>query len=187
MIGQVKLVGKTCPVCGKVFEPTPPLRPNVTDREFYGGRVKFFKEVTCDCRAVYDLCIERRFSYGEDKLMVIDMIEKQKGTPLAQIKREEEERLYREAEVKAIEAVHTAVQEGGSLPTLKQREEIKRQTVLATIPDTEAKIATLTTFTTKELRAMCRHRKIKFYVTESKQELAKKLLAADPSLVVAHE
>ena len=75
MIGKVTLVGSNkCPICGKEFFPTPPLRPNVQDREFYGGRVNFFKEVECDCTGKYDLCIEKKYVRGEDRLEVINMI-----------------------------------------------------------------------------------------------------------------
>ena len=188
MIGKVVLTGSNkCPICGKEFTATPPLRPNVVDREFYGGRIKFFKEVSCDCRAIYDLCIERKFDKGEDKLNVLNMIVLKEGTPLDQIKKEEMEKAQAEAEAKAIEAVHQAVEEKGDVPTLKQRQEIKRQTILATIVDKDEKIATLKTFTTKELRTMCKRRKLKFNVTESKEKLAERLLEYDPSLVVAHE
>ena len=93
----------------------------------------------------------------------------------------------KKAEAKAIEAVHEAVAQGGDVPTLKQRTEIKTQTILANILDADTKIETLTHLTTKELRTMCRRRKIKFYVTEPKVELAKKLVAYDPSVVVAPE
>ena len=187
----MKLAGKgnKCPVCGQEFFAIPPLRPNTKDREFYGGRVRFFKEVDCDCTAKYDLCIEQKYNSrtAMDETNVIDLIILKEGVPLAQLKREKEAQLAKEAEAKAIEAVHAAIEEGGTLPTLKQREEIKKQTVLATILDKDEKIKTLTTFTTKELRAMCRRRKIKILVTEGKTQLAEKLLAYDPTMVVAHE
>ena len=185
---MMRLAGSgKCPTCGKEFLPTPPLRPNIKDREFYGGRIKFFKEVECDCTAKYDLCIEEKYNGEENKLKVIDLIILKDGVPLAQLKKEAEEKAAAEAEIKAVEAVHEAIEQGGSLPTLKQREEIKRQTVLATIIDSEEKLKTLTTFTTKELRTMCKRRKLKCYATESKQALAEKLLCYDPTMVVAHE
>lgn len=188
MIGKVILTGgNKCPICGKEFTATAPLRPNVKDREFYGGRIKFFKEVECDCKAKYDLCIEERYSLGENKLNVINMIVLKEGVPLQELRRQEMEKAQAEAEAKAIEAVHQAVEEKGDVPTLKQRQEIKRQTILATIIDKDEKIATLKTFTTKELRTMCKRRKLKFNVTESKEKLAERLLEYDPSLVVAHE
>lgn len=184
----MKLVGSNkCPICGKEFYATPPLRPNVKDREFYGGRVKFFKEVECDCTAKYDLCIEKRVGRDGEKTEVIDLIVLKEGVPLAQLKREQEAKVAAEAEQKAIEAVHQAIEEQGNVPTLKQREEIKKQTVLATIIDKDEKIKTLTTFTTKELRTMCKRRKLKFNATDSKVALAEKLLYYDPSMVVAHE
>lgn len=77
MIGKVKLVGgNKCPTCGKEFLPTPPLRPNIEDREFYGGRIKFFKKVVCDCTAEYDLCIEKKYNSQkcEEEFNVINMI-----------------------------------------------------------------------------------------------------------------
>lgn len=185
---KVVLVGSNkCPICGKEFLPTPPLRPNIKDREFYGGRVNFFKEVECDCQGKYDLCVERRFKNGEDVLEVINMIVLKEGTPLEELKKREQEARLQEAEAKAVEAVHQAVEEKGDVPTLKQREEIKRQVVLATVVDKEAKIETLTHLTTKELRTMCKRRHLRYNATETKAKLAEKLIAYDPSVVVAGE
>lgn len=187
MIGKVSLVGgNKCPICGKVFEATPPLIPNVEDREFYGGRIKFFKDVECDCTAKYKLCIEQKFGVDRQELNVINMIVLKVGIPIEEARRRQMAKVQEEAEAKAIEAVHQAVVEEGEVPTLKQRQEIKRQVVLATIVDKDEKIKTLTFHTIKELRAMCRHRKLKFAVTENKVKLAEKLLAYDPSLVVAN-
>ena len=90
-----------------------------------------------------------------------------------------------EAEAEAIKAVHEAVETGGEVPTLKQRNEIKTQTILANIVDSDAKIETLTHLTTKELRVMCKRRKLRYNATESKKKLAEKLVAYDPSVVVA--
>jgi hypothetical protein len=185
---MMKLAGSNvCPICGKEFTPTPPLRPNVKDKEFYGGRIKFFKEVECECTAKYDLCIEEKYIAGDNKLRVIDLIVLKEGVPLAQLRKEAEERARAEAEVKAVEAVHEAIEQKGDVPTLKQREDIKRQTILATILDKDTKIETLTTFTTKELRTMCKRRKLRYNANESKKVLAEKLLAYDPTMVVAHE
>lgn len=179
--------GNKCPTCGKIFKAEPPLVPNL-DREFYGGRVKFFKEVECDCQAKYKLCIERKFSYktSEEELNVINMIIEKVGTPLEVLKKQEMDKLQEQAEAKAIEAVHEAIVEGGNVPTLKQRQEIKQQTILATILDKDTKIETLCVHTIKELRIMCKRRKIKFNATEPKKALAEKLLAYDPSMVVAN-
>jgi len=177
------ILGDTCPVCGKKHLPTPPLKPNL-DKEFFGGRVSFLKDVTCDCTAEYELCIERRFYYGEDRLDVIGMQEKKKGIPMEEVRKQEQARVTAEAEAKAIEAVRQASEENGEVPTLKQRQEIKRQVVLAAVPGLEEKIRTLTLMTQRELRIMCKRRKIKYAVTETKQKLAEKLLEYDPSLVV---
>lgn len=179
--------GNKCPTCGKIFKAEPPLVPNL-DREFYGGRVKFFKEVECDCQAKYKLCIERKFSYktSEEELNVINMIIEKVGTPLEVLRKQEMDKLQEQAEAKAIEAVHEAIVEGGNVPTLKQRQEIKQQTILATILDKDTKIETLCVHTIKELRIMCKRRKIKFNATEPKKALAEKLLAYDPSMVVAN-
>ena len=186
MTGKVVLVGSNkCPICGKEFLPIPPLRPNVSDREFYGGRIAFFKTVECDCKAKYDLCIEKRFTLGEDRLEVINMIVLKEGIPLDELRKMELEEAHEEAEAKAVEAVHQAIVEEGDVPTLKQRQEIKRQTILATIVDSEQKINTLTYLTIKELRTMCKRRRIKFNATENKRKLAEKLIADDPSLVIA--
>jgi len=54
------LHGRICPECGKEWEAEGDLVPNVKDREFYGGRIKFFKEVICDCDKRYVLLIGRK-------------------------------------------------------------------------------------------------------------------------------
>lgn len=189
MIGRVTLAGgNKCPTCGKVFSAEQPLEPNIEDREFYGGRIKFFKNVDCDCTAKYRLCIEKKFNSlkAEEELAVINMIVLQPGIPLEQLRKEEDAKRQEEAEAKALEAVHKAVEEKGDIPTLQQRQEIKRQTILATVVDKDAKIETLTHLTTHELQVMCKKRKIKFAVRDSKVQLAEKLLADDPALVVAN-
>lgn len=184
MIGRVILVGSNkCPICGQEFMPTPPLRPNVKDKEFYGGRVAFFKEVECRCRAKYDLCIEKRFRLGEDRLEVINMIVLEEGTPLEEIKKEEDAKLRLEADQAANEAVAKAIEEKGDLPTLQQREEIKRQVVLATIEGKEEKIQKLKVFTEKELKAKCKHRKLRVTNKDNKTTLAEKLLEYDPNII----
>lgn len=182
MKGRVILTGgNKCPTCGKTFEAEAPLTPNSENREFYGGRVKFFKDVECDCGAKYKLCIERKFNSlkAEDELTVINMIIEQEGTPIMK-------QVEKTVDEKVSELVKQATEEHGSLPTLKARQEIKTQTILASIVDVETKINTLTLHTIKELRIMCRQRKLKFSVTENKRALAEKLLAKDPSLVVAN-
>ena len=189
MIGKVSLTGgNKCPVCGKELKPEPPLIPNTEDREFYCGRVKFFKEVDCDCMAKYKLCIEKKFNSVtvEDELKVIDMIVLKQGVSVAEARKQEEARIAAEAEQKAIEAVHQAIEEQGNVPTLKQREEIKKQTVLATIINPEEKINTLMQMTVKELQIMCKRRKLRYYKKDNKRTLAETLLAYDPSLVVAN-
>lgn len=189
MIGKVQLAGgPKCPICGKEFSAEPPLTPNIEDREFYGGRVKFFKDVDCDCTAKYKLCISKSFNpmKGEEEFQVINMIVEKVGVPLEQLRKEEDEKRQADAETKAIEAVHQAIEEKGEVPSLKQRQEIKRQTILATVVDKDAKIETLTHLTTHELQVMCKKRKIKFAVRDSKVQLAEKLLADDPSVVVAN-
>lgn len=188
MIGKVILTGgNKCPLCGKVFTAEPPLKPNIEDRSFYGGRVKYFKEVECDCTAIYNLCIERKFNHinSEEELNVINMIVIKEGKSLEEAKKEKEEAIQKEAEAKAMEAVAQAIEEKGDLPTLKQRNEIKTQTILATIVDAETKLNTLCVYTTKELQTMLKHRKIKFNKRDNKRHLAEILLAKDPSVVVA--
>ena len=71
------------------------------------------------------------------------MIVLKPGTSVEDAKRQEEERLAQEAEQKTLEAVHKAFEEKGAIPTLKERDEIKKQVVLATIADPEEKINTL--------------------------------------------
>lgn len=67
--------GNVCPLCGKEWEAEGNLIPNTKDRDFYGGRVKFFKDVTCDCNTKYTLCIGKRDTpEGGLVYPVIDMI-----------------------------------------------------------------------------------------------------------------
>lgn len=189
MIGKVILTGgDKCPTCGKVFTAEPPLKPNTEDREFYGGRIKFFKDVACDCRARYRLCIERKYNSmtSNEELKVLNMIVLQEGTPLEVLKKQEMDRLQAEAEAKAIELVSEAAENRERFPHLAEREEIKKQTVLATIIDKDEKIKTLCAFTSKELQVMCKRRKLKFNKRDTKIKLAETLLAYDPSLVVAN-
>lgn len=190
MIGKVILAGSNkCPTCGKEFDAKPPMKPNLEDKSFYGGRVGYFKDVECDCLAKYKLCIERRFNYktSEEELKVINMIIEKEGKPLDEAaieklnrKREEERKV---AEEKAAE-VEALMAEGNS--TVKRRNEAKKQKILATIVDRDKKIATLMVHTQHELQVMCKRRKIKYAVKDSKLELAETLLAYDPNMVVAN-
>ena len=188
MIRTVRLIGSNkCPVCGKEFFATPPLRPNIEDREFYGGRIKFFKNVYCDCLAQYDLCIEKKFNSVKvaEEFNVIDMIELKRGTPLEELREREAQKIFMEAGEKTREDVAKLTEEKGTLPTLGQRKEIQRQNVLATIVDVDTKVETMCLHTVKELQTMCRKRRIKYSKNDTKQKLAQKLIAYDPSLVVA--
>lgn len=182
MIGKVILTGgNKCPTCGKVFTAEAPLVPNTEDREFYGGRIKFFKEVHCDCGANYKLCIEKKFNsmQAEEELKVINMIIMNEGTPIIK-------EIEKTVDEKMAEAVKQAKEERGALPTLGQRQELKKQTILASIIDLDVKIDTLCLHTLKELQIMCRQRKLKVGTKDNKKKLAEKLLAYDPNLVVAN-
>lgn len=183
----MKLVGSNkCPTCGKEFLPIPPLRPNVKDREFYGGRVKFFKEVECDCRAKYDLCIEERETMDGKKQSVIDMIVLADGRPLEVVAEEKKQEAQAASDQRAQEAIEDAIFAAGDSPKLSQRNEIKKQQILATIVDRDAKIATLMAYTTHELQSMCRRRKLRVQARWNKKQIAETLLAYDPSVVVAN-
>lgn len=192
MIGKVTLVGgNKCPVCGKEFFATPPLRPNIEDREFYGGRVKFFKKVTCDCLGEYDLCIEKKFNpvKVEEEFNVINMILLKEGLPLEkveEIKLDEKKQAELELEAKTRQEVARMTEETGKMPLLSQRLEVKKQNVLATVVDLNTKIETLSLRTKQELQNMCKKRKIKFSVNWSKADYARALLAHNPDLVVAN-
>lgn len=66
--------GNKCPKCGKEFEAEGNLIPNTKDREFYGGRIKYFKRVVCDCDTRYILLIGKKDTpRGELEYPVIDM------------------------------------------------------------------------------------------------------------------
>lgn len=189
MIGKVSLTGgNKCPICGTTFEATPPLKPNVEDREFYGGRVKFFKDVDCKCQAKYRLCIEKKYNSEkcEEELKVINMIVEKVGTTVKEQTRKEFAEIKEEAVAKAVEAIEEAVASGDKIPTLGERREIKKQTVLATIVDKDEKVKTLTAFTTKELQTMCKRRRLKFNKKDNKTKLAETLLAYDPSVVISN-
>lgn len=182
-LGKVMLTGgNKCPICGKVFEATPPLMPNVKDRDFYGGRVKFFKQVTCDCTGEYVLCVEKKLESAK----VINMIVVKEGIPLAELKKIEGEKIKEEAEESAAQALSEIIEDTGEVPTLKQRTEIKNQHILATVIDKDAKIETLMHLTIRELQTMCKRRKLKFNKKDNKTKLAEKLLIYDPSVVIAN-
>lgn len=67
--------GNECPLCGKKWKAEGDLVPNTKDREFYGGRVKFFKNVTCECKTKYTLCVGKKETpEGNIEYPVIDMI-----------------------------------------------------------------------------------------------------------------
>ena len=120
----------------------------------------------------------------EEEFNVINMIVLKEGRPIEEIEREKHEALEIEANQKALEAIEKAREEGGRSPSLKERQEIRREVVLATIIDKDAKMAALTHMTVKELRRMCKLRKIKYLATENKTTLAEKLLVYDPAVVV---
>lgn len=168
--------GNKCPICGKEFEATPPLVPNTTDREFYGGRIKFFKEVDCDCTARYKLCIEQRYNRAETKeeLNVIDMIVLKEGIP-------NEERYKNMAQ----KIIHERFEEGKT-PTKREREEIRKEVVLANILDLDTKVQTLCMHTLTELQLICRANKVKYTEKMNKTQIAKLLLAKNPNLVEAN-
>lgn len=178
---DVKLVGSNiCPYCGKVFEAEAPLTPNTKRREFYGGRIKFFKDVDCDCEAKYRLCIESKFNSKEvtQELKVIDMIILEKGKTKEEREKELQEKIDKEAKDKIHELF-----ESGEAPTQNEREKIKNEVVLANIVDLDTKIETLCYHTKLELRAMCQREKVKYAERDDKTVLAKKLLLKNPNLV----
>ena len=171
-----------CPNCGKTFEPEPPLVPNTKEREFYGGRIKFFKDVDCDCTAKYRLCIESKFNSNEvrQELKVIDMIVLEPGKTVEELEQMKQQKIEDEANQKIHEQF-----ESGKIPTLAEREKIKKEVVLANIVDLDTKIETLCFHTTAELRLMCEINKVKYTNKDNKETLARKLLAKDPNLVSA--
>lgn len=190
MIGKVVLTGgNKCPTCGKEFTAEAPLIPNTMDREFYGGRIKFFKDVECDCLAKYKLCIEKKFDpvAVEEKLNVINMIVEKEGKKLDEAaieklnRKREEERAEAQRKIDEAEALAA---EGNY--NIKRKNEAKKQKILATIIDKDKKIATLMAHTQHELQVMCKRRKLKFANHDSKLELAETLLAYDPEMVVAN-
>ena len=176
--------GNKCPVCGKEFQPTPPLIPNVKMKEFYGGRIKFFKEVRCDCTAEYRLCIEQRFDPKEAQnvLKVLDMIVLKPGLTEEELQEKKTEEINAQVEDK----IHQAFEEG-RFPSLKEREKMKKETVLANIVDLDTKIETLCYHTLLELQVMCKQEKVKFAKRDSKKDIARKLLAKNPNLVTAEK
>ncbi len=170
--------GNICPICGKEWKAEGDLIPNTKDKEFYGGRVSFFKEVVCDCKTKYNLCIEtKQDRMGHKAYPVIDMIIEADAETMKSIE---------EAEARKVK--YDIIQKNGeTYMTKEQKQEAKIQNVLATVIDKDTKIEKLLELTTNELRAIAKKRHVKFKVTESKQALAEKLLASDPSLVVAQQ
>lgn len=175
----MKLIGSNkCPICGKEWAAEGNLVPNTKDRDFYGGRVKFFKEVICECKTKYTLCVEvKEDRQGKRTFPVIDMIVSADAETIKSIE---------EAEARKVK--YDIIQKNGeTYMTKEQKQEAKIQNVLATVIDKDTKIEKLLELTTNELRGIAKKRHVKFKVTESKQALAEKLLAADPSLVVAQQ
>lgn len=73
---MIKLLhGNQCPRCMKVWEANGDLIPNTKDRDFYGGRVKFFKKVICDCDQKYVLLIGMKDTNKGREYPVIDIAE----------------------------------------------------------------------------------------------------------------
>ena len=172
--------GNKCPVCGKEFFPTPPITPNLKEKEFYGGRVSFFKTVDCDCTAKYRLCIDKKYDNkeGRDVFRVIDMEVLQEGIPLDELA--VENRVREELQGNDTPTRESAVSITEKLAT---KDALKKQAVLATIVDLDTKIETLCYHTVAELKTMCKRRKLRYTNRDSKAELARTLLAYDPSLV----
>lgn len=180
--------GNKCPICGKVFTAEAPLKPNVENREFYGGRVHFFKDVDCDCTAKYRLCIEKRFNPVKvaEEFNVINMIVLKAGDPAEEPKKKTFEKVKEEKTEQVVEETLEAALSGERFPSLAERKEERKQAILATIADKDEKIQTLMNFTTKELQTMCRRRRLKFNKKDNKSKLAETLLAYDEALVVAN-
>ena len=150
--------------CGNEFTVDAPLIPNVKDREFYGGRINFFKEVKCDCGKEYVLCIEKSFSSQDGfGLNIVDMIDTtDEAAPLETLK--------------------------GRVKPVEKKEEEKIDTserTLTTVVSRELQVEKLKLLTMNELHTLCKQNKIKFKVTESKATLIDRLLDNNPSLVVA--
>ena len=151
--------------CGKEFDTFGNLIPNVKDKEFYGGRISFFKEVTCDCGKEYILLIEKYFDHKEGMAMrIIDMIDMTDETsyPINTIQKKVKPK-EKELEDRIDTVEHT----------------------LTKVLTRETQVEALKTRTQKELQDLCREHKIKFKITESKLTLIDKLLDAIPDLVVA--
>jgi len=151
----------------RIFNTDGTLIPNVRDKEFYGGRVNFFKEVKCDCGREYILLIEKNFSYdGGMGFNIIDMVDitDEKEYPFETLKKRQ----------KPKEKV------------LEERIDTVEHT-LTTVINKEVKVEKMKLLTMKELQTLCRENKLKFKVTESKLSLIDKLLEANPNLVIASE
>jgi ribonuclease P protein component len=120
-----------CPVCGKVFVVEPPVIPNkapLEEREqFYGGRVHFFKDLVCDCTAEYKALIEKKLVGCEEQLNIIDMIIEKEGVPLDDLARQKLKEAEEMGVQKALQAVHEAIQNNTVMPTITERNKIKRQ------------------------------------------------------------
>lgn len=170
--------GNECPLCFKRWEAKGNLIPNTKDRDFYGGRVKFFKDVVCDCNTKYTLCIGMKDrDDGGKEYPVIDMIIKASA---------EEMKSIQEAQAKKLN--YQIMQKNGDIYKSKAEKEAEaREKVLVTIVDRDTKIEKLKELTTNEIRAQLKKRNVKFKVTEPKEILVERLLAKDPNVVVAQE
>lgn len=227
---MIKLTGKknVCPVCGKVFSIAPPLVAYTNKEygeEFYGGRVKFTKEVVCKCTARYKELIERKLGPDGELFEIIDMVilkpgikldsegypiidaklKEVKEKPKAELKDESKEEVEPKTDEETDEADEDEAEEESKdeseeesqtpRTTLKngvtrmlrpeQRKMLRQEAVLATVVDLDSKIETLTHLTMKELKTMCKRRKVPFGLSPTKQSLARRLLLNNPELVVA--
>lgn len=156
--------GNRCPKCGKSWEVSGEMQPNTYDRDFYGGRVKFFQEVKCNCDTEYVLCIARVPDPRKgEKYVVIDMVDISKENPFKSLEKK----------------------------IAKKKEEQKKESelnehVLTTLVTKEMQIKRLEICTQNELQTLCKLHKVKMGRGDSKYKLIERLLEAVPNLVVAN-
>lgn len=168
---MIKLVhGKKCPQCGQEFDTTGHLIPNTKDKEFYGGRVHYFKEVRCNCGIEYLLLIEKKYDAIEGmKYTVIDMADITKKNPF-----------------KTYEGVIPFKNETDAKENTPEEPKPIDTTphVLTTVMSKEEQVQRLELCTLHELQTLCKLHKVKQGRGDSKYKIIERLLAAVPNLVV---
>ena len=156
------LHSKQCPNCRRGFKPEGELIPNTYDKDFYGGRIHFFKEEKC-CGKNFILLIETKETEEGKQYTIVDTVDVTKQNPFETFKKRIAPRRIQEREVIPLE-----------------------EHVLTTVLSRESQIKRLELCTMHELEVLCKLHKVKRGRGDSKLKIIERLLTAEPNLVVAN-